>query len=64
MASLVNAVETDQIVCIPLSGHKHVVPFAQWGRVNTDNQPLRWTGDDADLLRVMHWLRRLGFGER
>jgi hypothetical protein len=52
-------------VVLPLHGNrKHVLPEARWGRLCIDDAALEWTTDDADRLRVMNRLRRLGFSTR
>lgn len=53
----------DQVVIVPISHHKHLVPFAAWGTVATDDLTLAWTEDDSWCLVVLRWLRGLGFGE-
>jgi hypothetical protein len=49
-------------VVLPLHrNRKHVLPEARWGRLCVDDTTLEWTAADADRLRTMNRLRRLGF---
>ena len=49
-------------VVLPLHrNRKHVLPEARWGRLCIDDVALEWTTDDADRVRAMNRLRRLGF---
>lgn len=50
-------------VSVPLSRQKHIVPFARWGMVATDDRALPWGA--AEQARFLHVraLRTLGFSE-
>lgn len=48
---------------VPQSRQKHLLAWAQPGTVRVDDENLRWTRTDVDLLRLYQWLRDNGFGE-
>lgn len=48
---------------VPVSRHKHLLPQARWGVVTTDDRHLVWEQDEANLFKVVQWLRSLGFNE-
>ena len=50
-------------ITVPISGQKHLIPWAQPGCVQTDNQSLAWTAADVERLGTYTALRALGFGE-
>lgn len=51
------------LVTVPQSRQKHLVPFAELGRVRVDDETLTWAAADVDRLQLVARLRRLGFGE-
>jgi hypothetical protein len=59
-AALAGALPPRVAVLVPLSRHKHLAPFANWGMITTDDAELRWTIHDAGLLDVAAWLRAAG----
>lgn len=62
---LAGALEADVAMVVPLrAGRKHVLPAANWGRVNVDDAQLAWTAQEARLLAMVVELRRAGFGTR
>lgn len=55
----------DTAVILPLRpGRKHLLPQAQWGRVNVDDAALSWTSADVERLAAVRRLRRHGVGSR
>lgn len=50
-------------ITIPLSRKKHTLPYAQWGKVTTDDRLLPWGHTEAARLRDVTKLRELGFTE-
>jgi hypothetical protein len=63
-ATLSGPIGADRAVILPISGKKHVAPFAVWGAVNTDNDTVTWRGSDVVRLATVARLRALGFGEQ
>lgn len=47
-------------VVVPITGRKHVLPYAQWGSARVDDANLAWTQADANRLRVVASLRSRG----
>ena len=47
-------------IVVPLSGRKHVLPYAQWGTVRVDDINLTWQPSDVHRLRIVADLRLLG----
>lgn len=48
---------TQAAVALPISGRKHVLPYAAWRTVRIDGLNLVWTDADAAVLRVFAELR-------
>jgi hypothetical protein len=55
--------DQDSAVIIPVSRQKHVLPFAEWGRVRTDDDTIVWDADNVRRLAVFFDLRAAGFSE-
>lgn len=47
-------------ITLPISGRKHVLPHATWGRICADGALIPWSGDDSDRLVVVAGLRAAG----
>lgn len=47
-------------IVVPLSGRKHVLPYAQWGTVRVDDINLTWQPSDVQRLRIVAELRLMG----
>ena len=47
-------------VVVPISGRKHVLPYAQWGTIRVDDINLIWRASDVQRLRVVGELRTRG----
>lgn len=45
---------------VPLSGRKHLLPYAQWGTVRVDDINLPWRIGDMRRLQILNELRREG----
>lgn len=50
-------------VSVPQSRQKHLLPYAQPGTVQVDNETLRWDTSDTGRLHAYQQLRAQGFGE-
>lgn len=50
-------------VSVPVSGQKHLLPWARWGRVIIDNHCLSWDAGDVAALGTYTVLRQMGYGE-
>jgi len=51
------------VVTVPQSRQKHLLPWAELGAVRTDDETLGWGAEQVRLLDVYATLRTLGFGE-
>lgn len=51
------------VVLVPQSRQKHLLPFAEWGAVRTDDESHPWGSTERDLLGTVRALRSMGFGE-
>ena len=47
-------------VVVPISGRKHVLPYAQWGTIRVDDINLQWRPTDVHRLQITADLRRRG----
>jgi hypothetical protein len=55
------ALHHDELVSVPASRQKHLLPWVSMGMVRTDDETLPWTTSDADRLDIYEWLRSCGF---
>lgn len=53
-----------ELICVPQSRQKHLLPWAAWGSVRVDDETLRWGSEEVELLGAYGWLRYRGFNER
>lgn len=54
---------TGDIITVPQSRQKHLVPFCVAGHVRVDDETLSWDVLDVKRLEMVARLRELGFGE-
>lgn len=50
----------DVTVTVPQAGKKHLLPYAEWGTVTSDDGPLTWRTTEAGLVDALLDLRALG----
>ena len=62
--TLTHPLDTTQAAVIPGAGRKHLVPFAQWGHVTSDQGNLVWGQGEARLTVALLTLRSFGATEK
>lgn len=50
-------------IVIPVSGKKHVLPYAEWGNLVHDHGFLPWSGALLNQVAATHYLRSVGVSE-
>lgn len=63
-AALATPFTPDVALSAPVRGRKHLLPSAEWGAVSTDDGPLVWTREAAELTRTIGSLRVAGVREQ
>ena len=59
-ARLLRPATGSDCLVVPISGRKHVLPYARWGTVRVDDINLTWRASDVHRLHVLAELRARG----
>jgi len=60
LCDLLLRVPLREALVVPLSGRKHLLPYAQWGTVRIDDINLTWSSGDITRLQIVASLRSRG----